>query len=321
MSKIRKILGIVHHNYYLFSLMSLSEAFMMMLCRFKLSYVLSKDIEWKWCSIQHRQVYKFLCRNYAITPPNKIIAAKHLKDSFRDKIWVLWWQGAENMPKLVRLAYQSIVNNSNGHEVILLSQFNYSSYVDIPQAILDKVEKQKMSYAHFSDFIRLQLLSRYGGLWVDSTVLVLKPIDNELFSYPFYSIHTQPHDNKCVGVYRYFVSLMASRPGEPFMLNCYNIFKEYWMHHDKALDYLFLDYCLDYVASNPDYNTVLPNIPFNNKNVLSLLDNFNSPYSEKLWDELTQDTTFFKLNWKVKAPMQTKEGKETIYGHILNMNL
>lgn len=74
---------------------------------------------------------------------------------------MFWWQGENNMPKLIKMTYQSIVDNSNGHEVILLSQVNYSSFVDVPQTILDKVVNKKMSFAHLSDFIRLQLLSRY----------------------------------------------------------------------------------------------------------------------------------------------------------------
>ena len=34
------------------------------------------------------------------------------------------------MPELIKKTYQSIVDNSNDHEVILLSQVNYSSFVE-----------------------------------------------------------------------------------------------------------------------------------------------------------------------------------------------
>lgn len=319
MSKLKKLLGIIYHNSYLFSMMKPVEAFMMICSKLKLSFRISKDTEWKWCAVKHHQVYKFLKRNYVVTPPR--LGSIELNNKPIGKIWVFWWQGEEHMPELIKKTFQSIVKYSNGHEVILLSKTNYSSFVDVPKIILDKVESKKMSFAHLSDFIRLQLLSRYGGLWIDSTILVLKPIEDAVFSYPFYSIHTNPHDNKCVGRYRYFVSLMASKADDPFILNCYNIFKEFWLRYDKALDYLFMDYCIDYVASTSAYNEVLKNIPLNNKNVLSLLENFASPYSETLWKKLTEDTTFFKLNWKVKVPMQTEDGIETIYGHILNMRL
>lgn len=319
MSELKRLLGIIYHNSYLFSIMKPLEAMIVIISKLRLSFGLSKEKEWEWCAIKHKQVAKFLKRNYKITP--SISDNLELDNKLIGKIWVFWWQGENNMPELIKKTYKSIVDNSNGHEVILLSQVNYSSFVDVPQTILDKVVNKKMSFAHLSDFIRLQLLSRYGGLWIDSTVLVLKPIDEAIFSYPFYSIHTEPHDNKCVGKYRYFVSLMASMPGNPFMLNCYNIFKDFWMRHERALDYLFMDYCIDYVASDPEYSEVLANIPFNNKNTLSLLNNYSSPFSEKLWKELIADTTFFKLNWKVEVSKRTMDGKETIYGHILNMRL
>ncbi|WP_187344587.1 capsular polysaccharide synthesis protein [Lactiplantibacillus plantarum] len=35
-------------------------------------------------------------------------------------IWVFWYQGEEQMPKLVSACLKSVRNNANGHEVILI---------------------------------------------------------------------------------------------------------------------------------------------------------------------------------------------------------
>lgn len=70
MSKLKKLLGIIYHNSYLFSMMKPVEAFMMICSKLKLSFRILKDTEWKWCAVKHHQVYKFLKRNYVVTPPD-----------------------------------------------------------------------------------------------------------------------------------------------------------------------------------------------------------------------------------------------------------
>ena len=37
-----------------------------------------------------------------------------IDERYRDKIWVCWWQGLENAPKIVNRCIESIQNNSGG---------------------------------------------------------------------------------------------------------------------------------------------------------------------------------------------------------------
>src|SRR4029079_13377232 len=46
-------------------------------------------------------------------------------------------------------------------------------YVDIPELILHAVGENR---THLSDLIRLALLERYGGVWVDATCFVSEPL-------------------------------------------------------------------------------------------------------------------------------------------------
>lgn len=223
------------------------------------------------------------------------------------------------MPQIVKATYKSICDNSNGHEVVLISKYNYKEFIKMPTEILYKVNKGEMSLAHLSDFMRLYLLYHYGGLWIDPTFLITAPLSDDIFEYPFFSIHNAPHDNQSVAKYRYFVSFMHFHKGDPLVGNCLKIFKAYWLEFNKAVDYLFMDYCIDYISSAyKEYKDEVDRIPLNNPNVLSLLQNYETTYSETKWDECCQDTTSFKLNWKVSAPV-SKNGEETFYGHILNM--
>ena len=71
-------------------------------------------------------------------------------------------------------------------DIIVLTSKNFLEYVSFPGYIIDKYKKGFIENAHFSDLLRLELLNTYGGLWIDSTVLVTDKIndtffDNELF--------------------------------------------------------------------------------------------------------------------------------------------
>ena len=90
-------------------------------------------------------------------------------------IWVFWWQGVNKMPELVRICYNSIVQNAGEHPVHLLTENNYEQYLSkLPhlKEILNRIQQRTVSYAYFSDIIRSYLLYEYGGVWIDATVLL-----------------------------------------------------------------------------------------------------------------------------------------------------
>ena len=62
--------------------------------------------------------------------------------------------------------------NAGDHRVIILTEDNYKQYVNIPEWLEEKKNKGVISRTHFSDVLRLTLLSHYGGLWLDSTFFV-----------------------------------------------------------------------------------------------------------------------------------------------------
>ena len=114
-----------------------------------------------------RKYRKILINDEPIINDEKIIEKS-------DKIWICWFQGIENAPELVKACYNSVLKNYKDKEIIVLTEENYEQYVDIPEYILKKWKKGYISFAHFSDILRIELLSKYGGLWLDSTIFTTK---------------------------------------------------------------------------------------------------------------------------------------------------
>lgn len=91
---------------------------------------------------------------------------------YSNKIWICWFQGIENAPILVKKCIESVKKHMPNHEIIFITNENYNKYVNISENIEKKFKKGNISFAHFSDILRLELLSKYGGYWIDATVLM-----------------------------------------------------------------------------------------------------------------------------------------------------
>ena len=94
-------------------------------------------------------------------------------------IWILWLQGWEKIPEVDKLNLISWRKHNKGWNIELVSESNLSEYIDLPEYILEKRRDRKIKA--YSDIIRLSLLNKYGGIWVDATVLCMQPLDKWIY--------------------------------------------------------------------------------------------------------------------------------------------
>lgn len=94
------------------------------------------------------------------------------KSPYSNCIWVCWWQGLDQSPEIVKACVKSIKRNAGKHTVIILTEDNYRQYVDIPKWVEEKKNKGIITRTNYSDLLRLSLLAKHGGLWLDATFIV-----------------------------------------------------------------------------------------------------------------------------------------------------
>lgn len=92
------------------------------------------------------------------------------------KIWTFWYQGLSDAPFLVKKCIASWADKNPGWEVIVLDRHNLKQYMpaDFPYDVL----VNKLPIVKFSNAVRLQLMTTYGGVWVDATILCVNPLDS-----------------------------------------------------------------------------------------------------------------------------------------------
>ena len=109
----------------------------------------------------------------------KFNSSRKLEHEHPKIIWWCWLQGKDQAPPLVQACYASLHRNfvqelnglSYGYEIREIDAENWKKYVELPDYIIKRLEKKQIPPALFTDLLRLQLLIKYGGTWIDSTLL------------------------------------------------------------------------------------------------------------------------------------------------------
>ncbi len=90
-------------------------------------------------------------------------------------IWCLWFQGWANAPDIVKACAASWQKLNPDWTVHLLSQDTLEAYLAPVSA--PAIAAGNLPMEALSDVLRIELLDRFGGIWIDSTVYCLKPLD------------------------------------------------------------------------------------------------------------------------------------------------
>lgn len=208
----------------------------------------------------HAQVVRIcdnLIADYYSRPVDPLPVAK--KELGTDKIiWQYWAQGYDDVPKEVQECLDSIEKYAGEYKVIRLQDNNLDEYLDIPEYIKEK--RNVYSYAFFSDLLRVLLLSTYGGLWLDATVLLSGPIPEEYSDYDFFLFQRDKNEkNKDYweNVYAYYFcwdkrfrvnmlsSIFFAKKGTAVICTLAGLMMKWWKENESLPDYFFLQILFD----------------------------------------------------------------------------
>jgi hypothetical protein len=95
-------------------------------------------------------------------------------ETINKTIWMLWFQGWESAPWLIQNARKSWEIHNTNWNIIFLDEKNIYNYLDNIDFIMKRPD---IHLATKADYIRLALLSKYGGVWVDANVVCLQALD------------------------------------------------------------------------------------------------------------------------------------------------
>lgn len=247
--------------------------------------------------------------------------------------WSFWDKGAELLPPFRRLCVESWAAQNPHWEIAILDQrnvFEYLSPSDLPRLW------PQMYVPWQADAVRLALLAKYGGLWIDASTICFQPFDDwfygpilseerreDIAAFYFSAWGCEMHKSK------EFVEnwVVAAKREHPLILAWQALFNGYWNTKSRADAYsMFLD--PPGVPEHPLFRDVdlshlkrfgqdLRNYLLMHAAFKKMIDQY--PEFRRIWEEemlliRADDTAFWQMEepdvkWDPQAAMRKWRGK------------
>ena len=233
-------------------------------------------------------------------------------------IWWCWLQGKEQAPPVVQACYTSLKKNLPEYEVRAIDSDNWKEYIELPDYIVKKWLKKQIPPALFSDLLRLQLLIKYGGTWIDSTVLCtgvkgakVQEFNNYLNTDLFLFQYSPEGTIKDISISNWFISACSNNE---VLMSLRDLLFAYWNDYNCTLDYYIFHLFFSMVAK--EYPEQIATMPYGYSiNSLVLLHHWHETYDSQKWEKLTNNVGFHKLAFRIDR--EIIDNKDNYYNKII----
>lgn len=251
---------------------------------------------------------------YPLRPKKRI-------DNSEKIIWQYWSQGFSkgSVPEVVQMCFDSVDKYKEDYRIIRLCDDDLMEYIEIPKEVWNKYRMGVVGATHFTDLIRIALLSAYGGVWLDATILLTAPLEDMLANNDWFLYQRDPkQEDKRLWqrTYAYYFgwhkdfkvrmlsSIIYSRPGVMVISDLFQLMLYYWKTENEIKDYfffqiLFTQYMEKFSERNcPIFSDCLPN----------MLQMFiTGSYRKYAVPEILEKTSIHKLSYKTVTTEELKK--------------
>ena len=227
-------------------------------------------------------------------------------------IWWLWLQGESEAPDICKACLASLRLWHPEKRIIVLDSKNISDYVTFPGHIQDKYKQGKISKAHYSDLLRVQLLVEHGGTWIDSTILCTGRKTEYIMHLPLFVFQW---DSPIFAASSWF---MVSSPHNRIITLTRDLLFEYWKNYDYIMHYFLLHMFMNMAAEA--YKSEWEKMPvMSNQPPFHMGDARYDDYSEERMRYFESISDFHKVSYKLKDGIPPSS--TSIYQHIIDTYL
>lgn len=308
-------------KYYSFHIAINHMMFLLFLDLNNVSETKKTHIHMKTYSAREQSIQKFLkCKFKNIIEKYKKMESGEIdiKNNSVRPIWMIWWQGMENAPDIIKLCTKSKFKCSGRHPINIITKENYQQYVDIPMYIIKKVDERKISITHLSDIIRVTVLAQYGGLWLDASIFCNQILKEYMFDRNFYTCKSPDKQIENISRNKWCTYAIGGEAGNILFCFLKDFFFDYCKKYDEFIDYFLFDHIINIAYDELDVvRKMIDNNPYNNVDCEFLIKKINDKFEKEEWDRIVDNgTVYFKLAWKKKMEEYNKKGDETYYYYL-----
>lgn len=234
-------------------------------------------------------------------------------------IWVCWWQGEDNMPEMIKQCYKLMLKNRNKHPIILITKDNYTKYIELPPIILNRINNKDITFTFLSDIIRMSLLAKHGGIWIDATYWITKPLDiNGIKLFTFRQDRFKGQGDICD--FRWTCHCIGS--ASPYYIFAFirDCFIHHLTLHKTNVIYLLIDYVINLAYEEfDDFRKIIDNLPNHEPHIYIMPWLFNQQLNTDTLKDIIDTTPLLKLTYKQNYTRETIKGERTYYDYFMNL--
>ncbi|MCM1490552.1 MAG: capsular polysaccharide synthesis protein [Muribaculum sp.] len=267
-------------------------------------------------TIESAMKYFQLYKPYVQSLSPSVFQEKKEDEPQKERVFTLWFQGEDNAPAIVKSCLRSMRRHLK-QELIVIDEKTLFDWISLPEEIILKWKSGKMCNANFSDICRLELLYRYGGVWMDATDFVTAPIPDYIIDSDFFLFKTGERYGKWFS----FIEscFIRARRGNRLLAIWHDTVMEYWKHENSAIDYFVNLMLFRFVVENnkiaADLYAKMP------KTDHSLILDFWRYYGDKQFD-YEEFKHLMSNSFMKKTSYHTRSAENTIPGsfaeHVIN---
>lgn len=236
----------------------------------------------------------------------------------KERIFTIWFQGEEAAPDLVKACWRSIRANCT-QELVILDAQSVFDWIQLPEYVVEKWKAGKIRPAHFADICRVELLYRYGGLWLDATDYVFAPMPQWLMDEDFFVFMSGDRQR---GSYSYIQNcFIRGRKGNYLLKAWKAAMLEYWKHEDSVIDYFVHQLLFKKVVKNnklaAEHFAKMPSVNQDPTHTI-WFEYASDPFDENLFNELSSAAIFQKTEFKSDNAKNPTPG--TFAEKLINLN-
>lgn len=222
------------------------------------------------------------------------------------QIWICWLQGMENAPQIVQDCYASVCYWMKDWKITVITADNMSEYVQFPDYILNKWKEGIISNTHLSDLLRLELLVRYGGLWIDSTTYMTGSMPAYIANSNFFVYRNGWMDMEMINMGSWL--MFSKYTNNKILFETKSLLYEYWKKCNYIKNYFLLHIFFRMVTdANPELWEQVPAI--NHIDSHLLMQELPKHYNENRCQQIMQLTPIHKLTYKVEISSEATAEK------------
>ena len=272
-----------------------------------LRYKISENI--KKIKVNDAGIIYYLCKyKYVIDLADKELnnnRNNNINDS--EYVWTMWLKG--DIPSIVQTCLNTIKHFYPN--TIMITEENVKEYIDIPDIIYKKYKEGIIKPPHFSDYLRMCLLDKYGGTWIDASCYMTAKIPEFIMKQDFFVFQNQ----NLTSLSNFFIRSVKNNR----LTKCMKIFlEEYWKNENITINYFmfhtFLLYlCKVDVQCREIFYNIIPEL----QPKIHYFNFFASKlkFDEDLWKYLKKSSFMYKIHRKDTAAMDKPDG---FYQYFIN---